>query len=84
MSGKDAVEVLKNTNDFKNDFQNNSLGFNLIIDDFADESDEFHYLRTTYLDQREIEHTIFNYRINSKFGYIEKKVKNEDSWIKVN
>lgn len=83
MSGKDAIEALKKTKDFTSDFKDHNLGFKLKIDEFANESDAFHYLRTICKDQNYVEKTISSYRINSNSGKIEKK-NNTGEWQRIN
>lgn len=83
MSGKDAIETLKNTADFKSDFQNNNLGFKVEIDDFVDESREFHYLRTICKDENHVEKTISSYRISFNSGNIE-KINSTGEWQRIN
>lgn len=84
LKGKDAMDILIRTKDFQLDSEGNKTGFTIMIDSFAQNSNEFHYVRTTYRNSDNVNHTISYYRINSKYGYIEKKNLRSKEWARIN
>ena len=84
LSAKDAVEKLKSTRSFANDFRSNQASFSVKIDNLTADSNEYYYMKTIYLDRNKNEQTISSYRISSKFGTVAKKNMKTNTWNELN
>jgi hypothetical protein len=84
LTAKEAVENLRLTKSFADDFRSNQTSFSIKIDNLTPDTNEYYYMKTRYVDRNKNEQIISSYRVYSKSGTVAKKNMKTNKWNEVN